>query len=72
MEDVIHHPSEGCRQVSESKEHDGQFEQSLVGTERGLFLVAFPDLDVVVSPMYIELFKVLGAAKLVNEFRDEW
>ncbi len=69
-EDVVHHPLEGHRRVSKPEEHDCQFEQSSIHAESGLFFVSFPNLDVVVSPMNIELHEVLGATKFVNEFGD--
>ncbi len=70
-EDIVHHPLEGGGWVGESEEHDSGFEQSSVHVEGSFFLVAFFDLDVVVSPTNVKLREELCTTKLVNEFGDQ-
>ncbi len=40
--------------------------------EGSFLFIAFSDSDVVVSPTNVKLHEVLGTAKFVNEFRDQW
>ncbi len=73
-EDVVHHPL-GCGgRVCEPEEHDGGLEQALVCVECGLLFVSSSDLDIVVSPTNVELHKVFGSTKLVDELQNkrEW
>ena len=57
--------------VVEAKEHNGGFEEPLVGDEGCLPLVAILNMDVVVSPMNIELGEVVSVFQLVHKVRDE-
>ena len=57
-EGVIHKLLECDGGVAETKEHDSGFEESLVGNEGRLPLVAIFDVDIVVPPMNIELGEV--------------
>ena len=62
---------EGGRGVSHSKEHNSGFVKSAVGDEGSLPLVALLDLDIVISPSYIELCKDLSFFKFVNKVGDQ-
>ena len=57
--------------VCHAKKHDRGFIESSVGDESGLPLVAFLDVDVVVSPSYVKLSKDLGILEFVDEVRDQ-
>ncbi len=70
-EDVVHHLLEHCGQIGESKEHNGGFEEAPIGMEGHLLFVSFPDSDVVVSPMNVELGEVLGTSQFGDEFGDQ-
>jgi hypothetical protein len=71
LEDVVHHSLEGGWRVSESEKHHQGFEKSAIHTKCCLPLIAFLHLDIVVTPLYIELHKVFRTVKLVDEFRNE-
>ena len=60
MEGVIHKLLESSGGVSESKEHNCGFEQSLVGNEGCLPLVTILDSHIVVSPTNVELGEDFG------------
>ena len=70
----VHRSLEGGRRVGQSEEHDPWFEQSRWGFEGGLPFVAFFDLDVVVSPPYIEFGEEGLSLELFQDHFDqgEW
>src|SRR5437016_12564467 len=72
FEDIIHHGLEGGRAVGEAKEHDEWFEQSAVGSECGLPLVALLHADIVETPSNILFREVLGSAELGVQLRVDW
>ena len=51
----VHHCLECSWGVCESKEHDSWFEQSLICDEGCFPLIAFLDMDVIVSPSDVKL-----------------
>ena len=59
-EGVIHESLECGRGVGETEEHDGGFEEPLMGDEGGFPLVSILDMDIVVSPSYIEFGEDFG------------
>ena len=66
MEDVIHHHLEGCWAVHKAKEHDLWLKEPSVGMECGLPLISLLDLDIVETPLDIQLGKVLGTSELCD------
>ena len=64
MENVIHHCLEGCRAVCKAKEHDSWLKEPLVGVECSLPLIAFPNPDIVETPLDIQLGEVFGTLEL--------
>src|SRR5260221_12401607 len=60
MEDIIHHCLEHCRGVTQSKKHDGWFEQPSVSSEHGLPLIIFLDPHIIESPAEIKYGEELG------------
>ena len=57
--------------AAKSKKHHHWFEQSKRRDESSLPLVTFFDLNVVISPSYIELSKERELAKVVDKVRDK-
>ena len=72
LEDGVHHGLEGCRGVSESKEHYVWFEQSLIGDEGCFPLVSVFDSDVVVAPSDVELREEFCSFYSRDKLGDEW
>ena len=70
-EQVIHELLECDKGVTEIKEHDHQFEESLVGDEGYFPLVTIFDVDIVIPPANIKLSEVASILQLVHEVRDE-
>ena len=68
---VVHELLEHGEGVAETKEHDGQFKESLVHDESHLPLVAILDADVVVSPSNVEFGEVVSVFQLVHEVGNE-
>ena len=52
----------GGRGVGETKEHDCRFEENFVGDEGSFPLVSILDMNIVVSPLYIEFGKDFGVS----------
>jgi hypothetical protein len=71
-EDAIHEGLKGSGGVTEAKGHD----EGLIETKsafKGSFpFIAFPDLDVVITPSYVELGEIVGALEFVNKIGDQW
>ena len=59
-EDVVHKGLESGWSIAEPKEHDGRFKESERGDERSLPLVFFSDVNVIESPLDVELGKDCG------------
>jgi len=72
LEDVIHHSLEGGQTVGHSEEHHQGFEQASIGLEGHLPLVSRFDVDVVETPVDIQLGKVSSSTELGYEFGDQW
>ena len=70
-EGVIHESLERGGGVGEAEEHDGGFEEPLMGDEGGFPLVSVLDTDIVVSPSYIEFGENLGVPEFIDEVGDE-
>ena len=70
-EGVVHESLEHGGGVAKAEKHDSGFKESLVGNEGGLPLVTIFDLDIVVSPMDIELGEMVNIFELVHKVRDE-
>ena len=57
---VVHEMLEGGRGVGETKEHDSRFKEAFVGNKDSFPLVSILDIDIVVSPLYIEFGEDFG------------
>ena len=68
---MVHECLEGGGCIAKAKEHDSWFEQPQRSYESGFPLIFFSKVDVVVSPMYVELGEDSGVFHIVNEFRDQ-
>ena len=69
--DVIHECLKRGGSIAESEEHDSGFEESHGSNESGLPLILLPDVNVVISPMNVELGEQGGLLHVINEFQDE-
>ena len=65
-ERVIHESLERSGGVTETEEHDGGFEESFVGDESRLPLVAILDAYIVVPPSDVEFGEVASVFQLVH------
>jgi hypothetical protein len=63
---------EGGWGVGEAEEHDSWFEEAFVSDECHLPLVLFLDVDVVVSPSYVEFREQGSILSSGYEFWNEW
>ncbi|KAG5348178.1 hypothetical protein C0989_010882, partial [Termitomyces sp. Mn162] len=70
-EDVVHHGLEGGQAVSETKEHNEQLKQFLVGLEGHLSLISFLNAHIVVTPLDVQFSEVLCTLEVVDELGDE-
>ena len=70
-ERIVHESLERCGGVTKAEEHDCGFEESFVGDEGRLPLVAIFDADVVISPTNVELGEVASVFQLVHKVGDE-
>ena len=70
-EDVIHKGLESRRSIAKSKEHDGWFKESKRGDECPLPLVLFSNMNVVESPLDVELGKDHRIVHVINQFRNK-
>ena len=68
---VVHKCLEGGGHIGEAEEHDCWFVKPKGGDEGCFPLVLFSQLDVVISPLYIELGEEGGVLHVVNEFQDK-
>jgi hypothetical protein len=66
LEDLVHHGLERHRGVGQSEVHDKGFKEPAIGAKRGLPLVAFLYLHIVVTPLHIQLREVPCAAKAMD------
>ncbi|KAG6868036.1 hypothetical protein C0993_008122 [Termitomyces sp. T159_Od127] len=71
LEDVVHHCLEGGQAIGESKEHDKQFKQPLVGLEGSLPLISFLNVHIVVTPPNIKFGEIPCPLEVINELEDE-
>jgi len=72
LEDVVHYSLEDSRAIGHPKEHYQEFEQASIGLEGHLPLVSGLNMDIVETPMDIQLGEVSSSAELGHEFRDQW
>ncbi|KDQ25396.1 hypothetical protein PLEOSDRAFT_1045877, partial [Pleurotus ostreatus PC15] len=70
-EEVVHHGLEGRRAVGQSEEHYQQLEESARSPKHGLPLVTLLDLDVVETPLDVELGEVASVPEFIHQVRDE-
>ena len=68
---MVHECLKCGRGIAKSKEHDGGFKQSHGGNEGSLPLVLLSDVDVVVSPLNVELGKQGRLLHVIDKFRNE-
>jgi hypothetical protein len=71
LEDVIHHHLEGDQGVGKAKVHPQRFEEPPVSTESGLPYIAFPDPDIVETPLDVEFREEPGYLQTVNKIVDQ-
>ena len=67
FKDPVHHSLEGSRTIGQAKEHDKWFIKASVGLESGFPFITFLHLDIIKTPMDIELSEVPGPLQLVDE-----
>ena len=70
-ERVIHESLEYGGGIVKAKEHNGGFEESFVSDEGCLPLMAILDVDIIVSPMNVELCEVVSVFQLIHKVGDE-
>src|SRR5258707_14775732 len=70
-EDHIHHHLKGGGGVGQPEEHDRRFEEPFWGEERHFPFVPLFDVNVVVSPTYIEFGEEGATGKAVNGLGNE-
>ncbi len=71
LEDHVHHHLKGSGRVGQPKEHHGWFKESF-GCEEGCFpFIPLLDVNIVVSPIYIELGKKGASSQVVNSLGNE-
>src|SRR5260370_32569861 len=70
--DHVHHHLKGSGGIGQSEEHNRRFEEPFRGEECCLPLVSLFDVDVVVSPPYIEFSKEGATSESVDGLRNEW
>ena len=68
---MVHECLEGGGCVGEAKEHDRRFVKSKRGNEGRFPLILFSQLNIIISPPYIEFGEKGGILHVVDEFRDE-
>ena len=61
-EGIVHEPLKSGGGIGEAKEHYGGFEESFVGDEGRLPLMAVPDSYIVIPPLYVKLGEDLGVS----------
>ena len=72
MKGVIHELLKDGKGIGKAKEHYGWFEESFMGNESSLPLVPIFDMDIVISPMNVELGENLCPLEFINKVGDEW
>jgi hypothetical protein len=72
LEDLIHHSLEDSQTIGETKVHHKWLEEASVCMESGLPLVALSAIDIVVSPVHIELHKIVHALEAMYQVVDQW
>ena len=70
-ERVVHESLKSGRGIGKPKKHDSGFEQSFVGNEGCLPLVAIFDSYIVVSPANVKLGEDFGISQFIYEVGDE-
>ena len=71
QEDMVHKGLEHRRCIAKTKEHNCGFIKTK-GSDKGcLPLIRFLDLNVVVSPLNIELSEINEVLHIINEFRNK-
>jgi hypothetical protein len=70
-EDIVHHCLEGCWRVCKAKEHNRWLKESLAGFKGGLLFIPFFDVDVVVTPLYVELGEQAVSCQIIDEVINE-
>ncbi|KAG6875732.1 hypothetical protein C0993_007748, partial [Termitomyces sp. T159_Od127] len=62
---------EGGQAIGESKEHDKQFKQPLIGPEGSFPLISFLNAHIVVTPLDIQFGEVPRPLEVIDELEDE-
>jgi len=71
LEYLIHHSLKGAGRVSQSKEHDLWFEETIFGLKCHFLLISCFDPDVVISSSYVEFGEDMCILHLTDKVRDE-
>lgn len=71
-EKVVHEALEGTGCIAEAERHDEALVIAVPCLEGSLVNVFLENLDLVVSALEVDLGKVLGATKSVEEIVDPW
>ena len=69
---VVHEALEGGGGISETKEHHGWFEESLIGDKGGFPLMPVLDSDIIIPPSNVEFGEDFHPLEFINEVRNEW
>ena len=72
MKGIIHEVLEGGRGISETKEHYGWFEESLMGDKGSFPLMFILDSDIIISPLDIKFGEDFCPLEFIDKIRNEW
>ena len=71
FEDIIYHNLESGWAISKTEKHDKRFKEALVHLKSGLPLVAFLDVNIIESPLNVQLGEVLHPSEFHNKLWNE-
>ena len=71
QEDMVHKGLEHRRRIAKTKEHYHEFKKTEGSDDGCLPLIRFLDLNVVVSPLNVELSEINGVLHIINEFGNK-
>src|SRR6266404_8886531 len=71
FEDLIHHGLKGTWRISQTKEHDSWFKETIFGLKCRFFFITSLDSNIVISPSYVELGEDICVLHLTDEIGDE-
>src|SRR5713226_3547784 len=71
LEEFIHHRLEHCRRINKTDEHHQGFKHPFVHLEGSFPSISFLDLNIIVSPSYIELGEDLCILQFINDIGNK-